>query len=461
MKNVVDNTLKSSKKEKVLYSLGDVGVNLVWILPSSFLTLYYTDSVGMSAAYIGTMMLICRLFDGVSDILMGAIIDKTRTRWGKARPWLLFMGIPMVISVFLVFFMPQGLSESGQKIYAFVTYFIMSVICYTAVNLSYHALLPRFSLTSQDRSTVTAIRSICAMVATLVVMALTPSLIEAFGGDNNQRAWSTIVLLYGAIAAASILITFFGVKERLPLDTMNNEGRMEKTPLRQGVKILLSSRYFYISIVLFLSFYIANGTSGINIYYARDVLGDANLFGLMSVVSLAPMLLAMPFMPLLFKKVGKRNAMLAGMLFSLAATACMLINPRNIVLFFVLSFIRSIGAVPVSTAMYTLAGDIVDYNQWKKGIRTEGIATSVNSIGMKLGTGLGSAILGWMLAWGHYDGTAATQPESAISAMIIVAIVVPIVIYVVSAVLLLFWDLDEYQPEVTVFIQKQHQQADS
>ncbi len=350
------NDLKSTKWEKVLYSLGDVGVNLIWILPSSFLTLYYTDSVGMSAAFIGTMMLICRLFDGISDIIMGVIVDKTRTRWGKARPWLIFMGIPLLISIFFVFFVPQGMSENGQKIYTFITYFIMSVICYTAVNLSYHAMLPRFSLTSQDRSTVSVVRSVFAMVATIIVMTLTPGLIENYGGVHSQHAWSTIVLLYGAIAAVSILATFFGVKEKLPLDTVNDDGNVQKVPLTKGIKILLSNRYFYISIFLFLTFYIASGTSGINIYYARDVLGDANLFGLMSVVGLAPMLFVMPFMPLLFKKIGKRNAMLGGMILSLIATVTMLINPQNIVLFFSLSFVRSIGAVPVASAMYTLAG---------------------------------------------------------------------------------------------------------
>ena len=183
--NISSNNLASTKKEKLLYSLGDVGVNLLWILPTSFLTLYYTDSVGMNAAYIGTMMLICRLFDGLSDILMGTIIDKTRTKWGKARPWLLFMGLPLVVSVLLVFSVPQNLTETGRKIYSFITYFVMSVVCYTALNLSYHALLPRFSLTSQDRSIVSVIRSIFAMLATIIVMSFTPKLIETFGGEHN------------------------------------------------------------------------------------------------------------------------------------------------------------------------------------------------------------------------------------------------------------------------------------
>ena len=455
-KNVGSNELRSSTLQRILYGLGDVGVNILWILPSSFLTLYYTDSVGISAAFIGTMMLLCRLFDGVSDILMGTIIDKTRTKWGKARPWLLFMGLPLVISVFLAFSVPLGLSTTGQKVYVFATYFVMTVICYTAVNLAYHAMLPRFSLTSQDRSIVSAIRTIFAMVATIGVMAITPSLIESFGGVKESGAWKAIVLLYGAIATVAILITFFGVKEKLQLDTVDTQGEVMKVPLKKGIQVLLANRYFYISIFLFLTFYIANGTSGINIYYARDVLGDANLMGLITLVSLAPMLLAMPFVPVMFKKMGKRNAMITGVIISLITSAITLINPRDLTLFLSMSFVRSIGAVPLAGALYTLAGDIVDFNQWKTGVRTEGITTSVNSVGMKLGTGLGSAILGWSLALGQYSGSAISQPASAITAMIVVALVVPIVINVIALLLLLFWDLERYQPEVSAYMLEQN-----
>lgn len=448
------DNLKSSVREKICYGMGDVGVNVVWILPSSFLMLYYTDSVGISAAYIGTMMLICRLFDGFSDVLMGVIIDKTQTRWGKARPWLMFMTIPMLLSIFLTFYVPN-ISVTGQKIYTFITYFVMSVVCYTAVNLAYHSMLPRFSLTSQDRSVVSVIRSVFALIITVVVSTITPMLLAGFGGSGSQAAWSRLTLIYSAIALAAIAITVTQVKEKKLLDEKNGEMQAEtKTPLGEAVRILLSTRYFYISVFLFLAFYISNGTSGIMIYYARDVLGNENLMGLLSMSGMIPMLLAMPFVPALFQKFGKRNCMFYGMVLSVICSVLMLINPRNLILYVALSTVKSLGSAPVMSAMYTFAGDIVDYNQWKHGIRTEGIATSVNSIGMKLGTGLGSAMLGWMLAWGKYDASLTAQPDSAITAMIIVAIVIPAVVSLVSAILLYFWDLEKYQPEIIAFLNK-------
>lgn len=449
-----EKKLTSTLKEKIFYGMGDVGVNVVWMLPSSFLMLYYTDNVRMSAAFIGTMMLICRLFDGISDILMGILIDKTKSKYGKARPWFFFMGIPLILSVFFTFFVPSGLSDSGKQVYAFVTYFTMSVICYTAVNLSYHAMLPRFSLTSQDRSVTSVIRSIFSLIITIVVSTITTMLLSNFGGDKSQKAWSTVVIIYGVIAMISILLTFLNVKEKEGIDEEKSEIKRQKVSTLKSVKILLSSRYFYISILLFIAFYISNGTSGIMIYYARDVFGNADLMGLMSISSMIPIMIGSPFCPLLLKKFGKRNVMMAGMIISTISGLLMLLNPTNLILYMSLSVIKSFGSAPLLSAMYTLAGDIVDYNQWKHGIRTEGIATSVNSMGMKLGTGLGSALLGWLLEWGKYDKTLTTQPASAIQAMIIIAIVIPIIIYIVSAIALGFWDLEKYQNQVTEYLNK-------
>ncbi len=446
-----NKALQTTWKERIGYSIGDVGVNLVWILPSSFLMLYYTDSAGISAAFIGTMMLICRVFDGISDILMGILIDKTHSRLGKARPWLLYMSLPLMLSILAVFYVPPFLGQNGQKVYSFITYFLMSVVCYTAVNLSYHAMLPRFSLTSQDRSIVSVIRSVFSLLATVVVSTITTMLLSAFGGEASQKAWTTLVILYAVIAEAAILVTFFSVKEKTDI-LSSSESTQQKTPMRQAVKYLLSSRYFYISVYIFFAFYIANGTSGIMVYYARDVFGNADLMGLLSIAGMLPIMLFSPFCPALFKRFGKRNTMLVGMIISAIASALILINPKNLILYLTLSLIKSTGSAPLMSAMYTMAGDIVDYTQWKHGIRTEGIATSVNSIGMKLGTGFGSAILGWMLAWGKYDSALSAQPDSAITAMIIVSVVIPIIIYATAALVLCFWDLEKYQKQISTML---------
>jgi GPH family glycoside/pentoside/hexuronide:cation symporter len=452
--NKQTNVLASTKKEKVFYAFGDVGANMIWSFSSAFLTLYYTDSVGLAAAFAGTMMLVCRMFDGISDIVMGIIIDKTRSKWGKARSWLLFSIVPLALAFFAAYNVPSALGTSAKNTYAFITYFLLSVVCYTANNIAYHSMLPRFSLTSTDRSIVSVVRTIFNMVALLGINILTPILLTRFGGENKQGAWTIITFIYGGFAVAALFITFFGVKEKLSVDQENSNKVKEKSPIKESLKILVSSRYFYIAMMLFFTFYITGGSQGVGIYYARDVLGNANIFGLMTIASILPTLVMMPLVPLLFKKLGKRNAMMIGLALSIIAYTVLLIDPRNTVLYLCLLAVRSLGTLPTLVAAFTLAGDIVDYNDMKTGIRAEGITTAVNSIGSKLGTGLGSGLLGWFLAWGKYDGALAVQPDSAISSMIILAVIIPLCVFITAFVLLIFWDLDKYSGAVQKYLEE-------
>lgn len=158
-KNKGKDPLSSTFLEKVMYGVGDAGGTMILTFPGSYLTLYYTDSVGMAVAFVGTMLLVCRLLDGLSDILMGVLIDRTHTRWGKARPWFALSVIPLALSFVALFMMPKSLTVAGQRIYAYVTYFLVTVVFYTINNVSYHAMLQRFSLTAKDRGTVSAVRS--------------------------------------------------------------------------------------------------------------------------------------------------------------------------------------------------------------------------------------------------------------------------------------------------------------
>ncbi|MCL2007184.1 MAG: MFS transporter [Treponema sp.] len=457
-------SMKTSKKEKLFYGLGDMGNNLILMFVGSFLTLYYTDSAGMAAAFIGTMMLVSRVLDGVSDIVMGIIIDKTRTRWGKARPWILFMAIPFAVSVLLVFNVPAALGVSSKNIYVFLTYIFLTVVCNTAVNLSYLALLPLFSLTSQDRSVATVVRSIFATIASLAVAMMTPSFLMRLGGIHNQAAWSTLAAIYAALSVILLFITFLGVREKvqqIPSGEQKADKKEGKPSLSASLKILLSTRYFYITVLLFITFYVTNGNSGIGIYYARDVLGNAQIFSFQALLSVIPMLIAMPFMPLLFRKFGKRNTMMGGLAISALACSIGLLNPRSIPLYLSIIALRGFGTAALSTAIFTLAGDIVDFNEWKTGIRTEGLATSANSFGIKLGTGLGSAMVGWGLALGQYNPELAVQMPGTINAMIMVALGIPLIVYILCIVMLIFWNLEKYQPQVVQFIADKYHNKDN
>jgi len=444
----------SSIGTKLSYSVGDIGCNFVWTFVAGFLILYYTDSVGMSAAFVGTMIFISRVLDGVTDLAMGGIIEKTSTRWGKARPWVLFGSAPLAVSLILLFNVPGTFSEPGKQIYIYATYIFLTTVTYTAVNLSYNAMLPRFSLTPHDRNIVSAYKGVAVIVAALTISVITPFLLEAFGGSDSQGTWTTISLLYAAIALVMLLITFFGVKEKIP-PTMDEDGKPAKVPVKKALSLLLRNKYFYVATALFVVFYAITGAGGVGIFFARDVLGDANLFGLISAIAILPMLVAIPILPSLYKKLGRRNVMLTGALVMAAGCALQLIRPDNLPLYLVFAVIRGFGSIAFSLPIFTLASDIVELDEHRHGIRAEGLVTSVNSFGMKVGTGFGTAMVGWILALGNYDADAVTQLQSSLNAMVFLQIGLPLILGVLLAILLIFWDIEKYQKDLPNYVSEE------
>ena len=198
---------KVSLREKIAFALGDVGCNFIWTVVGSFLTLYYTDSVGISAAVVGTIMLITRILDGVSDLGMGVIIDHTHTRWGKARPWVLITAPLMGIGLILTFSVPNWLSENGKIAYAVVTYILLAVIIFTACNLAYSTLTALITGRQDDRTSMTSIRYILVYAVMILISYTTMPLVEDFG-------WTGMSVIFGIAGMICLLITFFGTKER-------------------------------------------------------------------------------------------------------------------------------------------------------------------------------------------------------------------------------------------------------
>ncbi|MDR0877127.1 MAG: MFS transporter [Treponema sp.] len=446
----------STKAEKLFYGLGGAGGNFAWIFTSSFLTLYYTDSVGISAAFVGTMMLVSRLLDGVSDIIMGIVIEKTNTRWGKARPWILFGSIPFAISLILVFTVPVGLSVIGKNAYVFISYVLFTVILYTIVILAYHAMVPRFSLDQQDRAVISSVRSMMNLGSRLIIVNLTAPMLMKFGGMKSQHSWTIVASVYAILTLAGLLVTFFGVKEKMSLSREPDNEAPKKIPVRTAIKPLFHNKYFFISALMILVFYISNGSGGGSIYYCRDVLGNANYYGIMATATMIPMLIGTPLAPLFFKKFGKNRTLKVGFTISIVTGIIQLLNAYNFPAALICSAIRNMALIPFNVAIFTFAGDIVDYSEWKTGLRTEGFVSSANSFGTKVGTGLGSALLGWLLAFGKYDAALSAQPQSAINSMIAITIGIPLTVAIVCFALLMFWDIDKYRPEIVQFQKERH-----
>lgn len=439
-----ENRFITTPREKVCYALGDVGCNFIWGIASTFLMMYYTNSAKLNPAWVGTMMLVARLLDAFSDILMGVVIEKTNTRWGKARPWIIIGSVPFALSLVLLLNVPAGFSEFGKQAYAFLTYVFMAVICYTMVNLAYHSMLPRISTDQQDRSVASTVRSFGVMIISVAINFVTPAVLEAFGGFGSQEAWTKISVMYAVIAFICLALCFAGTKEKIA----DNTKKAEKVNLKDSLKTVATTKYFYIIIGLFVAHYITTGTGGVSIYYFTYVIEKTDLFGVNTLGVVIGTLVATLFVPVLFKKFSKRKVILAGFLIAAIATVIALFHPENPFLYMGVNIVRALTLAPFTVNMFTLSADLVDYGEWKKGIRAEGFAYGSTSFGMKVGTGLGTAMLGWILAWGGFNAEAAVQSSQAETAMIVCALVIPIIVYVIDSILIFFWDIDKIFPQI-------------
>lgn len=426
-----------------MYGIGDAGGSMLLSFPGSYLTLYVTDSLMMSAAFLGTMMLICRLLDGFSDILMGIIIDKTNTKLGKARPWFIASVLPLIMAFVLLFNIPENLGTKGKMVFIYIVYFLMTVVFYTINNIAYHAMLQRFAKSSSDRESISAVRSFLCGLFNAVLNVVIPLVIPVLGGEASQKTWMILAGIVGFVCLVCLGITALGIKERRTESTGEVHGELSSGQnSKAALRFLAKTRYFYIIPIITLLFFASFNMMGINYYYARDVLGNGELAGLITMASMVPSLFIMPLIPKMFKKYGKRNVIVIGLIVAAAASVLILINPYNLVLNIACLVIRCCCTGPLSAGVATFAGDVTDYSEKQVGLRAEGLTTSVYSVGVKIGNGIGGAIVAWGIALGGYTAGLEIQSDSTLTAMKIIFTLVPAVLYILGAVTMAFWDLD-------------------
>lgn len=409
--------IKSTFGTKVAYGLGDVGFAFSWAFVSNFITMFYTDGVGLSGAFIGTMMLICRLLDGASDFIVGGLIEKTNTKLGKCKPWLIGSILPLAISMVAMFTIPQEWSESGKGIYAYVTYIFMAVICYTISNLAYNSLMSRFTTDPDDVTVTSAVRMFMAVIASMMVNMLTLDLVNAFGGIKSMAAWRKLVLLYAAIGLVMQCVMLLRVKETVADEQMTDKGTVKnRLPVLEIFKKVLTCKYFWLTMGEFAL--VNGGFVAINAYYAKDVLGSESYIAPMSLGQMGVVLVMQPILPKIVKWFGKRKVMLVGALFFVVSGVMVQLAPYSAAVVIPAYFIRGFGQSIYMGLVFTLSADLVDYIKRRDGINAEGVCYASCSIGTKIGAGLGMGLVGWTLEWGHYDGKLLVQAQEALDAMI-------------------------------------------
>lgn len=445
----------SSLPEKIIYGLGDVGANLCWTFMASFVTLYYTDSAGIAAAAAGSFMLIARILDGITDVLCAFLMQKVNTRWGKIRPWFWIAAPLLGIGVYISFNIPMGLSDSQKLMWAFLTYTFTGAVAFTIYNLAFTAILPLMSLDQDDRNKASSMQRVICGAGILVIMNVTPILLGMFGGEKSADAWHSLTLIYAILCTVLVFLMGVIIKEKqLPaagesaetaeISAQPETVKEEKVPVLTVLKKAVCNKYMPLLLIFFIAYYWGSTVySGVLSYYCRDIMGNMNFVGILSFGKTLPMMFVIPFCPVLFKKFGKRKVVMITLLGAGVCSLLKMLNPDSMSWVLLLCILGSICNGPVSAAMFTYVADLVDYVREKKNVQSESFIAMTSSVGTKLGSGVGSAFVGWMLSLGGYNAELAQQGADALFSMNLMANAVPAVSAVIIVICLLFWDMDK------------------
>ena len=435
--------------QKVAYGSGDMASNCGYALISSFVMLYLTNAVGLNSAVIGTLMMASKLLDGVSDIFFGGLMDKTRSKMGQARPWMLYGQFGVSACLFLVFSIPS-MNQTMQYVYFFVFYTAFNAIFYTANSIAYAALAAKITKNGQERVQLGSIRFIFATFTTLVVSYNAMGLVEKFGG--GAKGWRTLALIFALIALAVNTFCVLMVKEvpdeetKPEQETAGTEKSQEKVSFGTSLKLLLKNPYYIIILGLYLVNYIYSGISqGSAIYFMTYYMEDPALLGTFSLFQLVPVMIILALTPLLVKKFGSMwKVNLYARVITLLMGGVFIIGAlnRNLPLMLFATFFRNMAGT-----LNALVAETSDYTWRTQKVRIDGVMFSCSSIGVKLGGGIGSAVVGWLLALGGFDGTASVQTSGAVNMIFFMYAVLPLIFGVVMAILVYLMKVEKANKE--------------
>ncbi len=518
---------KISLKEKIGYALGDGAANIAWRGVATFLFIFYTDVFGLNPAAVGLLFLVARFSDGISDVVMGVIGDRTKSKYGKFRPWILWTALPLGVILSLLFTAPD-FSNSGKIIYAYATYILFTLI-YTANNVPYGALMAVMTGDDKVREGIGSYRMVGAFTGGMIVQGALLFLVVYFGsvdpsiqvsnldadkykvtvvstvdvenaeintqngiaqftwtgekqkadtptprksfrleankeysfivtGEeglvedsfsliNQKKGYSNSIYLMSIFLVIFMFITFFSTKERV------EPPKNQKTNLKQDFKDLIANKPWLVLLVVGLLFNIYNSTKqGIIVIYFTHYLNNQLLAGSFMVgLTFASILGAMATAPL-SKRFGKKRLFIYALIFSGVVNALLVFcGPGDIIGIFSLGIISEFGAAIFPTLFFVMLGDAADWSEFKNGRRATGLVYSAGSFATKFGGGLAGAIIGFVLAYFHYDGQDIVAIKGSIPGIIMLMSWIPAIIAIITAGFMTLYPLDQNKmDEITI-----------
>lgn len=438
-----------SWKNKIGYGAGDIAGNVVYAFLSTFLMFYLTDTVGMNMGIVGTLMAVSRMLDSITDLLFGAFLDRTRTKLGKARPWMLYGYAGCAVMLAATFMIPDGWGSAAQYVYFFISYTLLNAVFYTANNIAYATLTALITKNTSERVQLGSIRYMFAFVTTILIQTFTIDALAAMGGGAS--AWRCIAILYGVMGLAANTLSALSFKE-LPSEDLyrtdfgNVEIPEKNYTLSEAANMLLRNPYFIMVCAVYFLSQISQSCLGMGVYFMKYVLGNEWLLKTFSLFSNIPLILGLVFTPFLVTKLrGMYKLNVAGYTISVVGRLGILIAAYagSISAMLIFTGLAALGTSPLHGDMNALIASCSEYTFLTQGRRIDGSMYSCASFGIKAGASIGTAISGWLMAAAGYLENAAIQTSGTIHMLHFLYLWLPVFLSICITVLLTKLDVEK------------------
>ena len=438
-----------SLPRKISYGMGDSAWCFISLLVSSFMMIYLTDTVGLNPGIIGTLMFAARLFDGVSDVVFGYILDKTHTKMGKARPWMLWSMVGCGFGLIALFGTPESLGDTAKYVWFFVFYLLVNTVFYTSGYISYSTLMSLITRNRQEQVQITSYRTIAGNLSYMVLGSVTFALVTYLGG--GATGWRTLGIIYAIIGIAINTVAVLTNKE-LPEEkstaaqTDDKNEPAQKISLKSNLKSVLTCRYFYGTILIMLCLYLfASVFQTSAAYYATYVLGNQNMMSTLSIVNYGVTMGGAFVFSFIAKKIDVQKLSIMGLCCGILGRIICLFGGRSSSLTILLIGlgISTIATAAIQTTVYTMMASTSEYLWRRDNVKVNGIVFSCSSMGIKLGQGLGTALSGVLLQIGGYVANAEVQSQSAVNMLNIMFLWIPLIVTVLVTIITCFMDVDK------------------
>lgn len=444
MKTDMNPNAKLSMVERIGYGLGDYAGNLVYSAISAFLLVYYTNVIGASAGAAASIIAVSKFLDGISDLIMGYIIDHTHSKWGKARPWIARLCIPLAVCTVLMFSVPSALVGKAQLAYMFLTYNLVSTIFYTGINVPYAAMNGLMTTNQYERGLLGNFRNLLATAGTMTINTVVLKMTAAFGGGDayNQKGWTLTFVVLMLVFIVINMFMFAVCKERV-VENKDQSGAEKGVSFLEGIKGLVVNKYWLLLVgAIFVFYFMMSSFFGSAVYFAKYNLGDEAYYTPISNCLSAAQIATLFVTPFLLKRFSKRQLMLLGTAITTIGLVLTAVS-TNVTMICAMSVLKGIGFGCSGACMYGLLQDAITYGEWYNGYGTAGMGNAASSFCMKVGSGIGTAALGWVLDFGGFRAAAEQQTASALTAIDWSFIWIPVISMVLAALCLVFFDLDK------------------